>query len=253
MQIFTAPQRLLLLEYMELLKYRLAEWLIVEVKLTSPDKIDHNSEAIAQLLNKVFGDYEGRILICNQAEVLMFIEWGKNNSPQKLSDKISAKLPSDICETKITPPTKEGLKRIGLMITPASTELGILFAARLERQNNVFLIADDDMYIRTLAKKTLQRCGAVFEIGEGQQVLEAYKTHNPDLVLLDIHLPGLSGVEVLNQLKEIDPKANVIMLSADSSLENIHYTKQHGAKGFLAKPFNKARLLEFVEACPTIK
>jgi two-component system chemotaxis response regulator CheY len=253
MQILATSQRLLLLEYMALLKYRLAEWLIVEAKVTNLDKADLNSEAVATLFHKAFGDYEGRILICNPTEVLMFIEWGKDNSPQKLSQKISAQLPADICETKVVPPTKEGLKRIELMITPTVIEKGTLFATRLERQNNVFLIADDDMYIRTLAKKALQDRGTVFEVGEGQRVAEAYTTHNPDLVLLDIHMPGHSGDEVLNQLKGADPKAHIIMLSADSSVENIQYTKQHGAKGFLAKPFNKARLLEFVEGCPTVK
>jgi CheY-like chemotaxis protein len=250
MQIFLSSQRLMLLEYMARLKFRLPEWLIVELRLINSDQTELDIAAVADLLNDTFGDYEGRILICTATEALMLIEWGKDNSPQKLAKKIGAKFPAEVCETKIETPTKEGVKRIEIKIGPAGEE-GTLYAARMQREGNVFLIADDDMYIRSLVKKALQGAGTIFEMGEGHKVLDTYKVCNPDIVLLDIHMPGLNGPEVLIHLKELDPSAYIIMLSADSTPENVQSAHQHGAKGFLAKPFNKARLLEYVEACPT--
>jgi len=251
MQIIPSNQRSLLLEYMGLLKYQLHEWLIVEVKLSATQQVTDTS-AVAELMHQLFGVNEGRILICNPTEVLMLIEWGKDNNPKNLVKIIGERLPGDICETTIAPPTKDGLKKIELLIAPPASEHEMLYRSRIARRENVFLIIDDDMYTRLLAKKGLEDIGAVIEVSAGSEAVAAYETHNPDIVLLDIHLPGIGGQEVLDKIRAADPKAYVIMLSADSSLENVQLTKQRGAKGFLTKPFNKARLREYVDACPTV-
>ncbi|MGB9151936.1 MAG: response regulator [Alphaproteobacteria bacterium] len=249
MEIIPLSQRLKLLEFMGRLKYQLAEWLIVEVKLTDPAL---SSNAIAELLHSLFSNYDGLVMACTNTDVLMLIQWGKNNSPQKLAKEVRNKLPATGCEATIVPPTKEGLQKLALTIAPPDVKDGPLYMARIMRRDNVFLVADDDMYIRSLIKAGLKGTGSVAEVGDGNAVVDSYKTHNPDMVLLDIHLPGLSGQEILSQLRALDPKAYVIIISADSSPENVKWAKQHGAKGFLTKPFNKERLQEYLEACPTL-
>lgn len=241
----------MLLEYMGLLKYRLHDWLIVEVKLAAAQQVTDTS-SVAALIHQLFGVNEGRILVCNATEVLMLIEWGQNNNPKNVVKIIGERLPGDICETTVAPPTKDGLKKIELLIAPPASEKEMLYRHRISRRDNIFMVIDDDMYMRLLAKKGLQDKGAVIEVLAGSEAVAAYETHNPDIVLLDIHMPDINGQEVLDKLKELDPKAHVIMLSADSSLENVKLAKQQGAKGFLAKPFNKTKLLELVDACPTV-
>lgn len=251
MDIVPYSQRLKLLEYIARLKYQLAEWLIVELNVSVPTE-NMSSTTVATLLHNLFKDNDGLVLECNSTNVLMLIQWGKKNSPQKLANQISYHLPSEVCDTKIFPPTKEGLQKIAVTIAGSTSQGNSLYTQRVLRNQKIFLIADDDMYMRTLAKTGLKEIGTVVEIATGNDVTEAYKKHNPDMVLLDIHLPGLSGQEILRQLTDLDPKAYVVMLSADSSPENVRWTHQHGAKGFLAKPFGKSKLLEYAEACPTI-
>ncbi|MDR3449136.1 MAG: response regulator [Alphaproteobacteria bacterium] len=253
MEILSPSQRFLLLEYLAVLRHHLNEWLIVEAKLADGTGEDMTSAGVGELLQRLFPGYEGRILICNKTEVLMVIKWGTAESPTQLTKKVRAELPENTCEMITTTPTREGLRKIELMIAPPAAGENPFYKARLARRENIFLLADDDMYIRSLTKVGLKGLGTVIEAGEGTQAVAAYKAHNPDILLLDIHMPGLSGQEVLEQVKAWDPSAYVIMLSADSSRENVQWTHQHGAKGFLTKPFNKAKLLEWVDACPTIK
>jgi two-component system chemotaxis response regulator CheY len=253
MQVLASSQRLKILEYTTRLKFQLAEWLIVEVKLIDLAQKDFTTSSIADVMGDLFKDREGMVLACNNTEVLMLIQWGKDNNPHQLAKAVRSQLPSDVCEATVTPPTKEGLKKIVLAITSPKTEDGAYYATRIARQNNVVLVADDDMYIRSLAKAGLADTGMIIETSDGTQVLPAYKIHNPDIVLLDIHMPGLNGPEILNQLRALDPRTYVIMLSADSSAANVMWAQQHGAKGFLTKPLNKTKLLEYVDMCPTIK
>ncbi|MDE1900563.1 MAG: response regulator [Alphaproteobacteria bacterium] len=252
MDVIASSERLKFLEYTTRLKYQLAEWLIVEVKIKDASPQDMSNIDVAELMHTLFKDHDGVVMPCKSTEILMLISWGKDNNPQKLVHEMKAHLPAKACDVTVVPPTKEGMKKLVLMIAPPDPKDGPLYAARLARDGNLFLIADDDMYIRTLAKAGLKPFGDVIEVSDGSGVVESYKQNNPDMVLLDIHLPGLGGQEILNQLRAIDPKAYVIMLSADSSLENVKLTHQHGAKGFLAKPIHKAKLQEYIDACPTL-
>jgi two-component system chemotaxis response regulator CheY len=182
----------------------------------------------------------------------MLIEWGKDNSPQALTRIVQTKLPANSCEVNVLPTTRDGLKKIGLMIAAQQSGAPRFYHDRIARAETVFLVADDDMYMRLLAHKGLEPYGRVVEVADGASIEDAYKLQNPDMVLLDIHMPGLDGQTALARLTALDPKAYVIMLSADSSLENVKGARQNGASGFLAKPFDKARLIKYVEACPTI-
>lgn len=253
MEILPSSQRLKLLEYTTRLKFELAEWLIVELKLRDVIPESLTSSLVTEILGNLFKDKEGLVLACNTTEVLMLIKWGQGGVLQSLVNLIRKQLPSETCEAKVTAPTKEGLQKLILTITSPKAEDGTYYSDRIARQNNIILICDDDMYIRSLVKAGLKNVATIIEIGEGAQIIDAYKTHNPDIVLLDIHMPNLNGQEALAQIRVFDPRAYIIMLSADSSAENVVWSQRHGAKGFLAKPINKSKLSEYVEMCPTIK
>jgi len=252
MEILTSSERARLLERMTQLRFQLPDWLIVEVKIKDIAKLALSTTSVAEILHGLFKDHDGLVMPCNQTEILMLVCWGKDNNPQNIALTLRSKLTEETCEAKTAPVTPDGIKRISLLIGMPDEADGVFYIQRIGRQSNIFMVADDDMYMRSLVKSGLKELGQVIEVSDGNDVFAFYQRYNPDMLLLDIHLPSLNGQQILDQLKKLDPKAYVIMLSADSSPENVKWTHQHGAAGFLAKPFNKPKLLEYAKACPTV-
>jgi len=252
MEILALSQKEKLLERIALLRHNLPDWLMVEVRIKESERRVLFSDVIAEIINGLCRGYEGLVMVCSEVEVLLLIHWGKENSPQKLAMMVRKELPPESCDAVVSPVTSEGLQRMILVITPPESKNGVYHQKRINRQENSFMIADDDMYIRAIVKAGLKGAGGCVEVGNGSEVIDAYKKYNPDMLLLDIHLPGLSGQQILSRLISIDPAAYIIMLSGDSTMENVKWALGHGAKGFLPKPFNKTKLLEYVGRCPTV-
>lgn len=83
------------------------------------------------------------------------------------------------------------------------------------------LVIDDEKNIRTLYEKELQDEGyAVTLAGNGREALERFSSERPDLVVLDIRMPGMDGLEALGKLLEADPKVPVVLNSAYSSYKD---------------------------------
>ncbi|UFU01372.1 response regulator [Radiobacillus kanasensis] len=86
----------------------------------------------------------------------------------------------------------------------------------------------------------------VGEAENGIQAVEMYKTFEPDLVLLDITMPEKTGIDALREIKEFDPKANVVMCSAMGQQKLVVDAIELGAKDFIVKPFDDNRVLEAI-------
>ena len=242
-----------LLEYLPSLRYTLTDWLFVEVHLHESFDNSLTINEVAELLNGLYPSYEGRIYVCNTKEILMLIRWGRNESSDKVYKEIKYRLPAGACDVAIIPSSIKGMAKLELMILPSqATQNNSIYLARAKRQENVILIADDDMYMRTTIKGIMESVGTVSEVINGGAVEKAYLTQNPDIVFLDIHLPEKNGHEVLQDILKIDPDAHVIMVSSDSTRENVQATLQKGAKDFLTKPFTRARVLECLKQCSTL-
>lgn len=251
MDLIPAAERSRLLAHLQRIRVHKEEWMIVEVKMINQERHSFTTNDAVSILDSVFRDKDGCIMACSDTDILMVVEWGSTNSIPKLTNTIENSLPAASCEVKAVRATSEGLRHISMVLAPTSEKADKMYSERKGRKDALILVADDDLYTRTLIKTGLKGF-QITEAADGNKVLEAYLEHNPDMVFLDIHLPGQQGKEVLTKLKTIDPKAFVVMLSADSSAENVLLTKEHGAKGFITKPFTKTRLLEYVYACPTI-
>ena len=101
------------------------------------------------------------------------------------------------------------------------------------------LIADDTNFMRQMLKSALdpEKYQIVGEALTGEQAVEQYKEKQPDLLILDINMPKMNGIDALTEVMKIDPKANVIMCS-DQKYENmIVLALKKGAKDFVVKPF----------------
>jgi len=101
------------------------------------------------------------------------------------------------------------------------------------------LIADDSEFARKNIAKIVSMIGGevVAEATNGIEAVELYSRLNPDLVLLDITMPVLDGVDTLRKIMETDKKANVIMVSSIGHKEIIREALCLGAKHFLTKPY----------------
>jgi two-component system, chemotaxis family, chemotaxis protein CheY len=101
------------------------------------------------------------------------------------------------------------------------------------------LLIDDSSLSRTMFKRCLGLEHDYIEASEGLLGLEMYQLNKPLMVLLDLTLPGIPGMETLRALKEIDPKACVIIGSADVQEITRKEAEASGAVGFITKPFTK--------------
>lgn len=101
------------------------------------------------------------------------------------------------------------------------------------------LIVDDQYGIRILLNEVLQKVGYdTYQAANGVQALEIAKEHAPDLVLLDMKIPGMDGIEILKRMKDYDPTIAVIIMTAYGELDMIQRAKDLGAITHFAKPFD---------------
>ncbi|MCI8543644.1 response regulator [Acetatifactor aquisgranensis] len=111
------------------------------------------------------------------------------------------------------------------------------------------LICDDAAFMRMMIKNVLTKGGynVVGEAENGAKAVEKYKELSPDLVLMDITMPEMDGIQALKEIKGIDAGAKVIMCSAMGQQAMVVESIQAGAKDFIVKPFQEDRVLEAVK------
>ena len=110
------------------------------------------------------------------------------------------------------------------------------------------LIVDDAAFMRMMIKDILTKNGYTVagEAENGVKAVEKYNEVKPDLVLMDITMPEMDGIEALRKIKEQDPSAVVVMCSAMGQQAMVIESIQAGAKDFIVKPFQPDRVLEAV-------
>ena len=111
------------------------------------------------------------------------------------------------------------------------------------------LIVDDSGLSRRISRKILQEAGhEVVEAEDGIAALERYFLEKPEMVLLDITMKGMSGIEVLKKLREMDAQARVVIATADIQSSTRTLTKEAGACGFITKPLAEEQVITAVNA-----
>jgi two-component system, chemotaxis family, chemotaxis protein CheY len=106
------------------------------------------------------------------------------------------------------------------------------------------LLVDDSGMARRTIRQMLQTAGYdVVEADDGMTALELYFLEKPDLVLLDLVMKGMMGLDVLEKLHEMDPKVRAIVVSADIQDSSRELAVAGGARDFLNKPVDRASLL----------
>lgn len=112
-----------------------------------------------------------------------------------------------------------------------------------------FLIIDDNDISRSMMRHLLNtnKFHVVGEAGKGQIGLSLIEKLQPDIVCLDIMMPDLNGLEVLKRIKAQSPQIEVLMVTGNKDRETVMEAIEHGACGYIVKPFNPETLLRTVE------
>jgi two-component system chemotaxis response regulator CheY len=111
------------------------------------------------------------------------------------------------------------------------------------------LIVDDAAFMRMMIKDILSKNGytVVGEAENGIKAVEKYKELNPDLVIMDITMPEMDGIQAVKQIKSLNAAAKIIMCSAMGQQAMVIESIQAGARDFIVKPFQAERVIEAVK------
>lgn len=106
------------------------------------------------------------------------------------------------------------------------------------------LVVDDAEFLRVRIAKMLSGDGhEIIEAENGQKAISAYQASRPDVVLLDITMPEMDGIAALKEIRSLDPKAKVIMLTALGQESVVLEAIKSGARDFVVKPFERERVI----------
>lgn len=110
------------------------------------------------------------------------------------------------------------------------------------------MIVDDAAFMRMMIKNALSGNGYanLIEAGDGEIALEMYKTEKPDLVIMDITMPNMDGLQALQAIKALDKNAKIVMCSAMGQEAMVVDAIRFGALDFIVKPFKPDRILQTV-------
>src|SRR5215475_4549004 len=110
------------------------------------------------------------------------------------------------------------------------------------------LIVDDHPIVRAGLRRLLapESAAEIREAADGRAALDAFRGQRPDLVILDLNLPGLGGIEVITRLKIADPAARILVLSMHDDFIHVTRALQAGAAGYVSKNAPAEELLEAV-------
>lgn len=111
------------------------------------------------------------------------------------------------------------------------------------------LIADDDPDMRNLLRDFLEELGCTvdIEVENGRDALKHLGIIQPDIAFIDIEMPVKTGLEVLQEIKEISPKTKPIIVSGHNTIANVKSALALGAKGFVVKPYEIDKIKQILE------
>jgi len=113
----------------------------------------------------------------------------------------------------------------------------------------VVLIVDDTTFMRFTIRRFLEKNNitTIYEAVNGKDAVTKYKTISPDLVIMDISMPVMNGIDAVIAIRKVNPEANVIICSLQGQKQNVMEAIKAGARGFLLKPFKEDKLMNEIK------
>lgn len=113
------------------------------------------------------------------------------------------------------------------------------------------LVVDDDSMMREMLKLILRSDDyeVAGEASNGQDAIALCAMHKPGLMLLDINMPKMDGLQALEEIRKVSPATIVLMVSAEATMDRVQEAIALGASGFVVKPLNQASVLDRIAMC----
>lgn len=247
-----------LMNFAASIRDEIAYWGLVEIEMSG--KTTHNIMQLAQRLEEKLQTSEGVVYIHDARHMLCFI---RHAAPAKdcaegFALAIADTFPAHSCKISSSALTEQGLHKVQLRLSESNKLLAgkprhsTLYTHRETRKENIILIVDDNKEITDLLQQALGHHGICHVLHSGDGVLNMYLETVPDIVFMDIEMPGPSGLKSVELLCKYDDDAYIVMLTGVGTTANAIAAKIKGAKGFMGKPFDPARVAREVARCPTI-
>lgn len=232
------------------MKENMAEWQISSIRL--PNSGPEDMKALSQKILDIYTGKEG-LLFPFDDKVVMLTRYGNLGDSATFKSELEQKLAGRGYTFIVRQMDGDALKQVEAKFVDKDGTEDSLFKERLKRPENRILVIDDDFFYRALLQKECEGYAKVHESEDGKNAAELYQQINPDIVFLDIHLPSSPGLLILERLSNIDFDAFVIMLSSDTSKQNVLHAIKKGASGVLKKPPESGKILRIFRTCPTFK
>lgn len=112
------------------------------------------------------------------------------------------------------------------------------------------IIADDEPLMREVLKNNLAElgCHVVAEAGDGEQVLQLLQKNVPDILFLDIQMPNMDGLELIEKIKQKNINVFIAVVSGHGSYDNVKIAIDHGVNAFVVKPYSQKKIAEVIAA-----
>jgi len=110
------------------------------------------------------------------------------------------------------------------------------------------LVVDDAAFMRVVLKDILVASGFqnIIEAGDGAAAINAYQQHRPDIVTMDINMPGTDGIQALRMILQMNPTAKVVMVTSVEQKHVVQEAIKLGAKDYVVKPFDRGMVATVV-------
>ena len=114
-------------------------------------------------------------------------------------------------------------------------------------QNKTILIVEDEAGPRESLRMILKPFYRIYAVPDGEQALRIIQDQDIDVVTLDLNMPGLTGLEVLKEIKKMKPALEVVIITALATMPNAQKAIQYGASDFLSKPFHVSEVMTVIK------
>lgn len=117
-------------------------------------------------------------------------------------------------------------------------------------ENVKILICDDSILARKQLKDIIEAhgCNSFLEASNGQEAIDVYKEHRPELVFVDIVMPVKDGVQAIHEIREFDPEAHIIVVSSVGTQTQLKNAIMEGARDFVQKPYTNSGIADILKA-----
>ncbi len=233
---------------------------------------------LPHLLDKWIGDPQGKILVCEDRDIFVFSDFLTPKFYTRFREMLNAQLGYEpTAENTVTAfydghahaPALEAMahekterlrsekmleeekRKVAALNAQVNTELVATLSRRRDMRKTMQIqVIEDDPFSRRMINLALTPEYEASFADCGITGLRDYLALAPDILFLDINLPDINGLELLEKIMKMDPEAYIVMLSGNGNAENVMTAVQAGAKGFVGKPFARDKLLQSIRKSP---